>query len=69
MDNGMFKTCFRFEKADIRKLRVALRIPETVVTTQRVPVPGDEALCITLRRLAYRNRLKDLEDKGLETHR
>ncbi|KAL1483949.1 hypothetical protein MTO96_032860 [Rhipicephalus appendiculatus] len=62
MDNGMFRTYFRFEKEDIRKLRVALRIPETVVTAQRVPVPGDEALCITLRRLAYPNRLKDLED-------
>ncbi|KAL1447217.1 hypothetical protein MTO96_028603 [Rhipicephalus appendiculatus] len=62
MDNGMFRTCFRFEKEDIPRLRVALRIPETVVTAQRVPVPGDEALCITLRRLAYPNRLKDLED-------
>ncbi|KAL1444406.1 hypothetical protein MTO96_029883 [Rhipicephalus appendiculatus] len=62
MDNGMFRTYFRFEKEDIRKLRVALSIPETVVTAQRVPVPGDEALCITLRRLAYPNRLKDLED-------
>ncbi|KAH6924303.1 hypothetical protein HPB50_014716 [Hyalomma asiaticum] len=62
MDNGMFRTCFSFEKEDIQKLRVALRIPETVVTAERVPVPGDEALCITLRRLAYPNRLKYLED-------
>ncbi|KAH6939933.1 hypothetical protein HPB50_022671 [Hyalomma asiaticum] len=62
MDNGMFRTCFRFEKEDIRNLRIALRIPETVVTAQRVPIPGDEALCITPRRLVYPNRLKDLED-------
>ncbi|KAH7944303.1 hypothetical protein HPB52_018178 [Rhipicephalus sanguineus] len=62
MDNGMFRTCFRFEKEDVPKLRVALRIPETVMTAQRVPIPGDEALCITLRRLAYPNRLKDLEN-------
>ncbi|XP_077498716.1 uncharacterized protein LOC144109800 [Amblyomma americanum] len=33
-----------------------------VVTLQKVSVPGDEALCITLRRLAYPNRLRDLED-------
>ncbi|XP_049275756.1 uncharacterized protein LOC125760110 [Rhipicephalus sanguineus] len=32
------------------------------MTAQRVPIPGDETLCITLRRLAYPNRLKDLED-------
>ncbi|KAH6920135.1 hypothetical protein HPB50_028877 [Hyalomma asiaticum] len=62
MDNGMFRTCFRFEKEDIGNLRIALRIPETVVTAQRVSIPGDEALCITLRRLVYPNRLKDLED-------
>lgn len=62
MDNGMFRTCFRFEKEDILKVRVVLRIPETVLTAQRVPIPGDEALCITLRWLAYPNRLKDLED-------
>ncbi|KAL1476336.1 hypothetical protein MTO96_036579 [Rhipicephalus appendiculatus] len=62
MDNGMFRACFGFEKEDIRKLWVVLRIPEAVVTTQRVPVPGDDALCVTLRRLAYPNRLKDLDD-------
>ncbi|XP_075737343.1 uncharacterized protein LOC142776900 [Rhipicephalus microplus] len=62
MGNGMFRTCFRFEKEDIVKVLIALRIPETVVTAQRVPIPGDEALCITLRRLAYPNRLKDLEN-------
>ncbi|KAH8041758.1 hypothetical protein HPB51_017578 [Rhipicephalus microplus] len=62
MDNGMFQTCFRFEKEVIVKVRVALRIPEMVITAQRLPIPGDEALCITLRRLAYPNRLKDLEN-------
>ncbi|KAL1483248.1 hypothetical protein MTO96_033326 [Rhipicephalus appendiculatus] len=61
-DNGMIRTCVRFEKEDIRKLLVALRIPEMVVTAKRVPIYGDEALCITLRRLAYPNRLKDIED-------
>ncbi|KAL3214171.1 hypothetical protein MRX96_051519 [Rhipicephalus microplus] len=58
----MFRTCFYFEKEDIVKVRVALRVSETVITAQRVPIPGDEALCITLRWLAYPNRLKDLEN-------
>ncbi|KAH8036770.1 hypothetical protein HPB51_005259 [Rhipicephalus microplus] len=62
MDKGMFRICFRFQKEDIVKVRVALRIPETVITAQRVPISGDEALCITLRRLAYPNRPKDLEN-------
>ncbi|XP_077517212.1 uncharacterized protein LOC144128038 [Amblyomma americanum] len=62
MDSGVFRTYFRFEKDDLRKLQSALRIPEMVLTPQKVSVPGDEALCITLRRLAYPNRLCDLED-------
>ncbi|XP_072142310.1 uncharacterized protein [Dermacentor andersoni] len=62
MDGGVFRTYFRFEKEDVRRLQRALGIPETVVTPQRVSVPGDEALCITLRRVAYPNRLCDLED-------
>ncbi|XP_075747088.1 uncharacterized protein LOC119168463 [Rhipicephalus microplus] len=33
-----------------------------VITAQRLPIPGGEALCITLRRLAYPNRLKDHEN-------
>lgn len=39
MDNGMFRTCFRFEMERIVKVRVALRISETVITAQRVPIP------------------------------
>ncbi|XP_065312485.1 uncharacterized protein [Dermacentor albipictus] len=62
MDDGVFRTYFRFEKEHIGRLQRALRIPDKVVTAQRVAVPGDEALCITLRRLAYPNRLCDLED-------
>ncbi|KAH8021994.1 hypothetical protein HPB51_020604 [Rhipicephalus microplus] len=45
----------------MRKLRVALHIPETVLTAQRVPIPGEETLCITLRWLPYPNELKYLE--------
>ncbi|KAH9372133.1 hypothetical protein HPB48_000769 [Haemaphysalis longicornis] len=36
-------------------------MPDKVVSAQRVPVPGREALCMTLRCLAYPNRLADLE--------
>ncbi|KAH8042339.1 hypothetical protein HPB51_022057 [Rhipicephalus microplus] len=59
MDDGMIRTYFLFEKEDIRKFLLALRIPETVGTVQRAPISGEEALW----RLAYMNRrLKDLED-------
>ncbi|KAL3208655.1 hypothetical protein MRX96_038938 [Rhipicephalus microplus] len=44
MDNGMFRTCFRFEKEDTVKVRVALRILKTAITAQRGPILGDEAL-------------------------
>ncbi|XP_077506971.1 uncharacterized protein LOC144116141 [Amblyomma americanum] len=62
IDSGVFRRHFRFEKHDLHRLQRPLQIPEAVVTPQRVAVPGDEALCITLRRLAYPNRLCDLED-------
>ncbi|KAH9379728.1 hypothetical protein HPB48_000252 [Haemaphysalis longicornis] len=61
IDSGVFRTYFRFEKGDVPRLKRALCIPDKVTTPQRVSVPGDEALCITLRRLAYPNRLRDLE--------
>ncbi|XP_064462205.1 uncharacterized protein LOC135372615 [Ornithodoros turicata] len=61
MDSGLFHTYFRFEKDHIRRLQSALHIPATVLTAQKVVIPGDEALCITLRRLAYPNRLRELE--------
>ncbi|KAH9374556.1 hypothetical protein HPB48_018278 [Haemaphysalis longicornis] len=60
-DSGVFRTYFRFEKDDMPRLQRALCIPKVLTTHQRVSVPGDEALCITLRRLAYLNRLRDLE--------
>ncbi|XP_070388867.1 uncharacterized protein [Dermacentor albipictus] len=61
LDSGLFRSYFRFEKADIRRLRSALLVPDVISTPQRVLVPGDEALCITLRRLSYPNRLCELE--------
>ncbi|XP_049517495.1 translation initiation factor IF-2-like [Dermacentor silvarum] len=61
MDNDVFYRMFRFEKIDFRDLVSTLQIPEEVVSAQRVRVSGNEALCITLRRLAYPNRLCELE--------
>ncbi|XP_077565084.1 uncharacterized protein LOC144180650 [Haemaphysalis longicornis] len=59
--SGAFRTYFRFENNDIPRLQRALCIPKVLTTPQRVSVPGDEALYITLGRLAYPNRLRDLE--------
>ncbi|KAH6928306.1 hypothetical protein HPB50_014115 [Hyalomma asiaticum] len=61
MDSGQFRTYFRFEKDDVRVLHRALQLPEIVSTPQGVNIPGVESLCLTLRRLAYPNRLRDLE--------
>lgn len=61
LDPGEFLHMFRFNKVDYRKLLASLMIPEEFITPQRVRVPGDEAFGMTLRRLAYPNRLCDLE--------
>ncbi|XP_075559263.1 uncharacterized protein LOC142590720 [Dermacentor variabilis] len=61
MDSEEFYHLFRFRKMDLADLASALLIPEEVVSAQRVRVPGNEALCMTLRRLAYPNRLCELE--------
>lgn len=60
-DDGVFRTLFRFEKDHVRRLRSVLLLPDVLYSAQEVPVPGDEALCLTLRRLVYPNRLCDLE--------
>ncbi|CAN7943582.1 unnamed protein product [Ixodes hexagonus] len=62
MDSAVFKQQFRFNKEDLPALTSALRVPEVVTTAQRIAVPGQEALCILLRRLSYPNRLCDLEE-------
>ncbi|XP_055342334.1 uncharacterized protein LOC129590913, partial [Paramacrobiotus metropolitanus] len=51
---------FRVRKDDIDRLRVALRIPESVRTSERDRCTGTEALCIVLRRMSYPNRWCDL---------
>lgn len=56
LDDNYCFTHFRFYKADIRRLQVLFRIPEEIILKNRIKVPGEEALCILLRRLAYPNR-------------
>lgn len=56
-----FRRQFRFEKADFPVLVSALDIPECVTSAQGVRDSGREALCMCLRRLAYPNRLCDLQ--------
>ncbi|KAH7935331.1 hypothetical protein HPB52_006301 [Rhipicephalus sanguineus] len=61
MDSDVFHRLFRFRKMDLPDLLSSLLIPEEFVSAQRVRVPGNEALCMTLRRLSYPNRLCELE--------
>nr|CAI5830787.1 unnamed protein product [Callosobruchus analis] len=53
-------THFRFEKGDIPRLVAALRIPGVIQTRAGHVATGVEALCMTLKRLAYPNRLEDI---------
>ncbi|XP_077522953.1 uncharacterized protein LOC144133675 [Amblyomma americanum] len=62
MPDSTFRSHFRFQKADFRTLVNALEVPEYVTSAQGVRVSGREALCICLRRLAYPNRLCDLQE-------
>ncbi|XP_077486791.1 uncharacterized protein LOC144098123 [Amblyomma americanum] len=55
LENSLFKQQFRFEKGDITELLCALMVPNAVPSAQNVKVPGREALCLALRRLAYPN--------------
>ncbi|XP_077552527.1 uncharacterized protein LOC144166971 [Haemaphysalis longicornis] len=61
LDSPEFQRMFRFKKVHFEYLYSCLMMPDKVVSAQRVPVPGREALCMTLRCLAYPNRLVDLE--------
>ncbi|XP_049269973.1 uncharacterized protein LOC125757829 [Rhipicephalus sanguineus] len=62
IDVELFKLQFRFEKEDFGELASALLLPQAVVSAQNVTVPGQTALCLTLRRLAYPNRWCDLKN-------
>ena len=55
------KSLFRFEKCDIPGLVEALDLPQELVGSNRTRCTGLEGLCILLRRLAYPNRLEDIE--------
>ena len=51
---------FRFQKKHILLLKQLLRIPDQIHLNNRSVFSGVDALCITLRRLAYPCRLTDL---------
>lgn len=61
MDSGQFRTFFRFDRDDVDRLTRALQLPDVVKTPQCVTISGVECLCVTPRRLAHHNRLRDLE--------
>ncbi|KAH7969751.1 hypothetical protein HPB52_021719 [Rhipicephalus sanguineus] len=62
MSSHCFRRQFRFEKADFPVLVRALKMPQYITSAQGVRVTATEALCICLRRLAYPNRLCDLQE-------
>ena len=54
--------CSVMAEADIYKLCSLLQFPEKVISTSRVTSTDLECIYIMLRRLAYPNRLKDVEN-------
>ncbi|KAH6945114.1 hypothetical protein HPB50_007259 [Hyalomma asiaticum] len=61
VDPDAFKLLFRFHKEDLDTLYRSLGMPEYVTSAQGVRVAGRQAMCLTLRRLAYPNRWCELE--------
>ena len=61
MSPKAFYDHFRFERRHIQQLVVALRLPPYFHLVSGGVVEGDEALLIYLKRMAYPNRLADLE--------
>ena len=55
-----FREFFRFDKSDFPRLRSALLVPETLRTRSRTAFNGDDAVVLTLCRLGYPCRQKDL---------
>ena len=47
-DDATAWSIFRFFKKDIRRLQELLRLPDTIITYNRMKVDGIEALCIFL---------------------
>lgn len=60
MSNNQCWETFRFEKEHIALLTTLLRIPNEIHLPNRCTFVGQDALCITLHRLSYPCRLKDL---------
>ena len=60
MDSSECLAEFRFHKNDVPVLLEALQLPQSFTCHQGTICDGIEALCITLRRLAYPCRCSDL---------
>ena len=60
MDDAESWSLFRFFKNDIYRFKAALRIPDTILTYNRMKVDGVKALCVFLKRIAYPCRYVDM---------
>ena len=60
LDSSECKAEFRMEKEDIPRLAAALQIPATFRCSQGTICPGEEGLCLLLRRPSYPCRYSNL---------
>ena len=59
MSDSQCEHAFRFDKAGLDELSVAMRMPESFQASNRTNFSRIEGLCVLFRRLAYPNRLED----------
>lgn len=60
LDNSECRADFKVEKEDIPRLATALQIPRFFPCSQGTICPGEEGLCLLLRRLSYPCRYYDI---------
>lgn len=60
LDNSECRADFRVEKEEIPRLAAALQIPDFYRCSQGTVCPGEEGLCLLLRRLSYPCRYHDI---------
>lgn len=63
LDDAVWRTYFRFSKAEVYRLVEASNLPQYIKASNGIKEKSDIALCMLLARLTYSNRYTDLRLK------